>query len=365
MSVFDTIKNKSICVYPWVHEFKTIEGGVGPCCHGDNLRDNESIETVRQEMLEGTQPRACEACYIKEKDSGWSPRIHETRDWVNKFGEPDINKPKLEFIDVRFDPTCNLKCKTCGPHDSTLWQKEKGVKITANRNNEEYINSVDKKILKKVYLAGGEPTYIRSYQGFLQELLVVNPNCEVIINTNLKKLPDVWKKIITDFKNLTVDCSCDAIETLGTYVRYPLGWKEFEDNVKFVSEHANFLHFNLVASNITSHKLYETCTWMKKYSNNINLTMLNSPFYFSEKAVPLEYREAYINNLKKLSKFPLSVRYAVNFRSKIQYLIKKYSESQFDESLLLKLREEITEQDSHRTLKLCDVDPFLYQWIYG
>ena len=216
-----------------------------------------------------------------------------------------------------------------------------------------------------MYLAGGEPTYIRSYQSFLQELYVVNPKCEVIINTNLKRLPDAWKKIITKFENLTVVCSCDATETLGTYVRYPLGWTEFEENVKFVSDNANFLQFNLVASNITGHKLYETCTWMKQYSNNINLSILYAPFYFSEKAVPLEYRQEYISNMEKLSKFPVSVQYAVNFRSKIQYLIKKYSESNFDESLMLKLREEITEQDSHRTLKLCDVDPFLYQWIYG
>ena len=52
----------------------------------------------------------------------------------------------------------------------------------------------------------------------------------------------VAKEIIKRFKNLTIVCSCDAIETLGTYMRYPLGWSEFEQNVKFVSEHANFLH---------------------------------------------------------------------------------------------------------------------------
>ena len=81
--------------------------------------------------------------------------------------------------------------------------------------------------------------------------------------------------------------------------------------------------------------------------------------------MPLEHRQVYIDNLTKLAKFPVSVHYAVNFRSKIQYLIKKYSESKHDQSLLLDLREEISEQDSHRTLKLRDVDPFLYQWIYG
>jgi len=167
------------------------------------------------------------------------------------------------------------------------------------------------------------------------------------------------------FKNLTIICSCDAIETLGTYVRYPLGWSEFENNVDWVSKNANFLQFNLVASNLTTHRLSETCSWMKKYSKNINLSILTSPNCFSEHAVPMQSRDVYIDNVTKLLKFPVSVHYALNFRSKIQYLIKKYSESAYKESLHEKCRAEITEQDSHRTLKLRDVDSFLYEWVYG
>ena len=212
---------------------------------------------------------------------------------------------------------------------------------------------------------GGEPTYIKGYLSFLQELLLVNPTCEVIINTNLKKLPDAWKKIITAFKNLTVVCSLDAIETLGTYVRYPLGWNEFEQNVKFVSENANFLQFNLVASNLTVHKLFETCNWMKKYSNNINLSILRQPKIFTEYAVPLEQRQTYVNNVKKLMKFPVSVHYAARFRNEINYIIKKYSNSGYVSGLHKKLKEELLEQDSHRSLKLQEVDSFLHSWIYA
>ena len=84
----------------------------------------------------------------------------------------------------------------------------------------------------------------------------------------------------------------------------------------------------------------------------------------TERAVPLEHRKIYIENIEKLSKFPVSVHYAMNFRKKIQYLMKKYSESEYDESLHKSLIEEINEQDSHRTLKLQDVDSFLYEWIY-
>jgi organic radical activating enzyme len=364
MSVFDTKANPAICVLPWVHEFRKINGKVAPCCVGDTFKDNETIDQTREFMLKGVKPRACNDCYQTESQSGWSVRIQETKDWIAKFDEPNIEEPKLEYVDVRYDPTCNLKCKTCGPHDSTLWQKEKGIKITGNQSNKDYLGTVDKKILKKVYLAGGEPTYIKGYLEFLEELYVVNPECEVIVNTNLKKLPDAWKEIIKKIKNLTIICSCDALGTLGTYMRYPLGWQEFEENVKFVSENANFLQFNLVASNLTVHKLYETCTWMKQYSNHINLAVLRGPKVFSESAVPHIERNVYIESAKKLSKFPVSVYYATRFRNEINRIIKKYAESPYDASLHHNLTDEITEQDSHRTLKLQDVDGFLYDWIY-
>jgi len=362
--MFNVKENKAICVLPWVHEFKNISGNSAPCCHADNFKDNQTIHYVRESMLEGIKPDVCNKCYKTEDESDWSPRIQETNDWISKFGAPDIKNPIVEFIDVRYDPTCNLKCKTCGPEESTLWQKEKGLKTEINKTNKEYIFNVNKKNLKKVYLAGGEPTYIRSYLEFLNGLFLVNPNCEVIINTNLKKLSDAWKEIIQKFKNLTVICSCDATGMLGTYVRYPLWWDQFEENVKFVSENANFLQFNLVSSNLTAHKLHETCTWMKKYSKHINLSILHRPNIFSEYAVPIEQRPVYVENLKKLLAFPVSVYYATRFRNEVKYLIKKYSTSVYVKALHSKLQEEISEQDSHRSLKLKEVDSFLYSWIY-
>ncbi len=362
--MFDVKQNKAICVLPWVHEFKKISGKSAPCCYtNDTFKNNETIHQVRELMSKGVKPTICNVCYKQEEVSDWSPRIQETTDWLKKFGTPDIDNPILESIDLRYDPTCNLKCKMCGPHSSTLWQKETGDKVVVNEDNKDYIFSVDKKLLKKVYLAGGEPTYIKDYLEFLNALYLVNPSCEVVINTNLKKIPTEWREIIKKFKNLTVICSCDATGLLGTYVRYPLWWEEFEDNVKFASSNANFFQFNLVAYNLTAHKIYETCTWMKKYSNNINLTILTEPKIFSEYAVPIPQRDVYISNLRKIEKFPISIYYAARFRNEVKRLITKYSTSGYVPGLHRKLQQELTEQDSHRTLNLREVDTFLHSWI--
>lgn len=361
MSVFNIHKNKAICVLPWVQVHLDLQGNKKPCCIGKTISAGRSIESIRQEMLNGLQPFECSICYSQENINESSSRVRETIDWLKKFGTPDINQPDIQFLDVRNDPTCNLKCKTCGPYASTLWAKEKGI---ANSIPLYDLEKYDKTKLKKIYLAGGEPTYNKSYEKFLQELLIVNPNCKVMINTNLKILPDPWKKIISSFKNLTVIISCDATEQLGCYVRYPLQWKQFEQNVKFVSEHANFTMFNLVPSNLTVHEIDKTVSWMSYYTKNVSLTIVGGD-HWTHRAVPLQFRQKYTDSLEKLKKFPVGEWLAHKFRFNLDALIKKYQTNDYDAILHEKLKEEIKAQDSHRTKQLKQVDPFLYSWIFG
>ena len=361
MSTFNIHKNKAICVLPWVHEHIDLSRKQRPCCIGDPIGKDRTIEDIRQEMLKGIQPKECLNCYKQEENKESSGRIRETVSWLKKFGEPAIDSPTLQYLDIRNDPTCNLKCKTCGPHASTLWAKEKKIIVNVPTYD---LSKYDKSQLKKIYFAGGEPTYNKSYLKFLKELLLVNPTCEVIINTNLKKLPDEWKEIITSFKNLTTIISCDAIEKLGCYVRYPLEWKQFEENVKFVKDQANFIMFNLVPSNLTVHRLDQTLNWMSTYTKNISLSIVGGDIW-THKAIPYSHRHLYLENLNKLKNFPINPWFGHKFRLNLNSLIAKYESKDYDAELHQKLKQEIVEQDSHRTTQLRDVDPFLYSWIFA
>lgn len=361
MSVFNIKKNKAICVLPWVHEHRDLSGKQRACCNAGAFVNDRSIDDIRREMVQAKQPVECYRCYKEESNRESSARINQTIDWLKKFGEPDIENPFTQYIDVRNDPTCNLKCKTCGPYASTLWAKEKNISIRLPNYD---LTKYDKSRLKKIYLAGGEPTYNKSYLEFLAELSKINPTCEVMINTNLKRLPNEWKKIIVSFKNLTVIISCDAIEDLGCYVRYPLKWKQFEQNVKFVSEEANFIMFNLVPSNLTVHCIDRTVEWMHQYSNNISLTVVEGE-HWEHRAVPMQYRHYYTDSLKKITKFPVATWFAHKFRLNLDSLINKYESNNYDYDLHQKLKNEIQQQDRHRTTQLKDVDPLLHSWIFG
>ena len=134
MVKFNVKQNKSICVLPWIQEFKSVGGHTAPCCVAKPLK-NQTMADIRKQMLQDKSPNACEICYKSERHSNWSHRLEQTATWIKKHGEPDVNNPSIQYVDIRFDPTCNLKCKTCNPGSSTLWQKEKGIKFNINQEN--------------------------------------------------------------------------------------------------------------------------------------------------------------------------------------------------------------------------------------
>lgn len=361
MSVFDIKKNKAICILPWVHEHLDLQGYKRPCCMAKPISVDRNIESIRQEMLHGHQPDECSVCYEFESEGELSPRINRTVAWLKRFAEPDIKNPNTESIHILNDPTCNLKCKTCGPYASTLWAKEKNLPVFFPQNN---FDKYDLKKLKEVNLSGGEPTFNKSYEELCDRLLKVNPNCELTITSNLKRLPEKWKEIISSFKKSSVIISCDAINDLGCYVRYPLGWTQFEENVKFVSEHANFVKFHLVPSNLVLHKINETVEWMRQFTDVIHLNQIVGNEW-THLPVPYSHRTTYLEALNKVTKIKISPWEASDFRTTIKSYVEKYKQDNYDPSIHRILAKEIAEQDSHRTTQLQDVDPFLYSWIFN
>ena len=361
MSIFNVHKNKAICVLPWVHEHLDLFNYQRPCCWGGKIINNRNLESIRQEMLRGEQSSECSVCYKFESEGELSPRIAETVDWIKKFGDPDPVQPNIESIHILNDPTCNLKCKTCGPWSSTLWMKEKGIPITFPKHN---FDKYDLKKLKKINLSGGEPTYNKLYEELCDRLIKENPNCELTITSNLKRLPEKWKEIISAFKNISVIISCDALNELGCYVRYPLGWSQFEENVKFVSKHANFVKFNLVPSNLVLHKINETIEWMKQFTDVIHLNQVVGDKW-THLPVPYSHRKIYLEALDKASNIKISPWQASEFRTTIKSYIEKYEHNNYNPLVHDALAKEIAEQDSHRTTQLKDVDPFLYSWIFN
>ena len=360
--LFDYQNNKAICALPFLHEHYDLEGRQRSCCHAKPFEGNRNIDAVRDEMKQGIQPVECSACYDQENNNQTSARVFESVKFNKRHNFTTFEECETISIDIRNDATCNLKCKYCGPYASTLWQKELGqVEKQIPKND---LNKYNKTKLKYVYFAGGEPTLNKDVLVFLKELILVNPDCDITINSNLNRLSDEWKEFIKQAKRISFVMSCEATGILGTYLRYPLDWNNFEKNVQFVTEHASYSSFHLVANCLNLHKIDSTTKWMNNYAD-VSIKLLTDPKYFQLTAIPYDARQTYIDAITGALGIKINPYMAYRNKRHLRQCINILQSQNYDLALHQSLLENIKKQDSYRHISLEKADAFLHNWVYN
>jgi sulfatase maturation enzyme AslB (radical SAM superfamily) len=103
--------------------------------------------------------------------------------------------------------------------------------------------------LKKLYVAGGEPTAIIELYDFLDQCIVnKQTNFEFVINTNATKLNSRFKQQIKHFSNLQFIVSIDGFDKLNHYIRWPADWETIVNNVRYLKQHNHTVSFNVTVS---------------------------------------------------------------------------------------------------------------------
>jgi MoaA/NifB/PqqE/SkfB family radical SAM enzyme len=338
------IMDNNYCPLPFNHTNIHPNGGVSICCvakmdgpDSGFIRDNNkrimnlkndklsdiyesaSYSEIRNEMLDGKYPTACEGCYKIEKHGGKSRRQLELKRW----GE--YTEPKLEFIDLRLSNLCNLKCMMCYPDSSSLLSSDYtnwSSKLPfMSRNNSEYelfqwfnedmVNQLEKHkdTLKYLYINGGEP-FIMPIQWKLLEKLIdwgVAENIHISYNTNCttynESFSDYWKH----FKVVTVGCSVDSVGDRNKFIRYPSKWDTTCDTIVKLANNPHIDGLNITNSIqwLNAPFLPEFYEWalplttLKDYTT-INQNFVVFPNYLSLNCASLDFknnlREMYINS---------------------------------------------------------------------
>jgi len=228
--------------------------------------NNSYMKSVRKTMLAGEVPASCLKCYKEETQGVVSKRIWETGTWflnekldiaelIAETQEDGSVPYKLQYLDLRLGSTCNLKCIMCSPHDSSLWtadykkvyplfqspliKKQMGWDENNHNNrwheNPEFWNQIYDQIpnIKQLYFAGGEPLLIKEHKVFLLEIIKRGYSKQISLRYNTNgtlvsdEIIDIWK----EFKKVKVGVSLDGIDNRGEYIRYPLDWKDVENNL--------------------------------------------------------------------------------------------------------------------------------------
>ncbi len=268
------------CVLPWTHLFADEQGVTWPCCRSvttehpnrddasgeplrigggrslDDVRNSTTMRALRQAMLAGEKPPACERCYAAE---GYG--IHSHRQSVNaargaagiealvaQTADNGAITTPLESLDLRLGNLCNLRCRMCSPHSSKALLREWAQKHDVPLEHTYFDQFRDLRwfedehlwagieaspALGRVHFAGGEPLLIPAMYAYLERMVEQGKAGELTIsyNTNLTVLPDRVLALWKHFKAVRVTISLDGHGAVNDFIRYPARWERIAANI--------------------------------------------------------------------------------------------------------------------------------------
>ncbi len=363
------LENDAWCPLPWIFQAVRNNGDVRVCCQAnaseskgilrkndgsvynvkhDNLNEARNaplIKELRLAMLENRKHPVCIRCHQEDSSGIRSRRVYEKENWSEFFdikfarkstapdGSIDPAIVKSVYYDIRLGNHCNLKCRMCGPTDSSAWYSDQvqvwgpsykdshgKVDLVKNdrgtwapRNNDyAWIDSpnfwlqIEQNIpnIRHIHTVGGEPLLIDKHFDLLEKCIASDAakNITIEYNSNITVIPDRAWAIWSKFRSVNIGISLDGYGKVNDYIRYPSKWSKIEANIdRLDSAPGNFrvwLSTTVQAYNILH--LPELLKWRlsKKFKrvNNfqtqplITTHPLHNPKHLSVKMLPKEYK---------------------------------------------------------------------------
>jgi len=237
------------CTAPWNGLTIREDGTVRTCCNGrtslgnlntesiESIESGEILNSLRQAMLTDTPVLDnCRDCIQHEQRSGLS----SLRQYYLK-NYPDIDNLRLQFLDIRWNNTCNLGCMYCSPVFSSTWtdrlssdRKIPPVKSYQDDLLDWILERADH--VKEIMLVGGEPLLMKQNYTLLKKL---PQDCRISIITNLsydlESLPCITSLLDRPRENIIWNVSLENIGEQFEYVRNGASWSQVEHNLKYIS----------------------------------------------------------------------------------------------------------------------------------
>ena len=267
------IPHDKFCVLPWVSLEASPIGTVRPCCLADdelvndagekfslldaNFRDiqnSNSMQTLRQQFLDGEKPQTCRKCWNEERSGRTSKRMHTLNrlKHVLPGGEWTADAKPLMFLDLKLGNICNLKCRICGSWSSSQFATEELNQLKPEdkkssfhyqmlkdgawpRENESFWTEIDNALtdIRYIEFTGGEPFMIAEHFQLLQGIVDkgIAHQVEIHYNTNGTHYPEEAVEIWKHFKTVEIAFSIDDLGARFEYQRTNAVWSEVVFNI--------------------------------------------------------------------------------------------------------------------------------------
>ena len=303
------IVSKTYCPLPFNHLYVHPTNMASVCCvfrkekENDNLpniKDYKNlgdhlhhpfIKDIQQKMLKGEEVEGCATCYYAEEHGYQSFREREIQTWhietFRDFTPPDLENPKLQYMEMTFGNYCNLACRTCDSNLSHSWIKDENelkkrglmdskddiietlltgdsvglikTGMTKRINIEKEWHPDDFKDLQYIKITGGEPMLHPDFSKFMKQLQQENVNCIIFTNASWVPKQRIFD-MMKNFKRLDVFLSVDGTGDVQEYMRHNSKWETTNKSVRA------WMDWSVISSNV---KVSWAPTW----------SLMNAPYF--------------------------------------------------------------------------------------
>tara|TARA_A100001035_G_scaffold20079_1_gene13664 strand:- start:1951 stop:3048 length:1098 start_codon:yes stop_codon:yes gene_type:complete len=318
-----------------------------PCCLWKESGDTPTVKNITdlgkskrikniQERFKGDWQRPeCEDCVLSEKGGQISKRQYSLK----------RNKDKITVWDIRPENTCNLKCVMCNPRNSSKWAEDIDLflKYADKENNPEKLARLKKEFsirktldwdwilercintAEKIYIAGGEPFYMKSVHDFLDKLSKQKwnrQNTRIEIQTNGVSNTDRFLSILEKFDNLMFLMSVDGWGSVNELIRFPTKHEVFVSNVEQLTSLTDQFSFNITVQALNLPNVDKTVKKLSKWGH-CSMHKLWTPDYLDINCLaPVIIKEvSKSTDLPQIKGYIDDYEYNHNLRNKmLQYL---------------------------------------------
>ena len=332
------------------------DGAIKVCCRSQPIGfiqnqtleeawNNDSMRTVRRQVLNNEQPDVCKPCFELEAQGVESLRQRHIRDSypesrINLYPnaldslQDNFTMPfELPTIEIKINNLCNLKCRMCNPLDSTQWkdweeveefyEEEGNYLVDAVRNlgltkapyigmfekDQEFWSNLEKLLpyFRRVEFAGGEPLMDPTHYRILDMLAPYGENIELKYATNGtvtgikggRTIHDYWPK----FKKVSVNVSIDGLHDVYEYIRGNGKFGEIEENIKVFKSFSN-VDYVVGACTVQAGNIIQLPEIIDYFLNKMGIVFyshrVNYPNVLSAQCLPIKYKEDVVSKLNKM-----------------------------------------------------------------
>jgi sulfatase maturation enzyme AslB (radical SAM superfamily) len=257
----------------------------------ESMDSSDWLQDVKERMSKDQWPVECERCMETEQLNGTSIRLNA----IN-FDKSQIQSDYLTVGGV-LDNVCNSACLTCDENHSTLigGLTSKTYPIVDN-SNKFWLLPIDR--IVHLDINGGEPSHSKNYKHILANL--PSNIKSVRLNTNCSTVLDELLPLANRGVDITVTVSLDGIGAVHDFVRWPIKWDKFYNNLMAYKTMPVKLNLWTTVSVLNVDDLPNIIAFAKEYNIDHSYAYLKMPTELAVENKDTPESLAYIQKQKQL-----------------------------------------------------------------